>query len=70
MAVEVVIKKWGNSMGIVLPKDVVEKNKLKENETILVELVKAAHLTKVFNSLKRKMSGQEFKNMVREGWEK
>ncbi|MEK6886625.1 MAG: AbrB/MazE/SpoVT family DNA-binding domain-containing protein [Nanoarchaeota archaeon] len=68
MAEEVVIKKWGNSYGIVLPKEVMEKKHLKENEKIVIEVVKEANLQKMFGSLKRKMSGQEFKDMVRKGW--
>ncbi len=69
MATRATVKKWGNSIGIILPKELVEKEKLKEKDKILVEVVKEADLTKVFGSLKRKMSGQEFKDLVREGWE-
>ena len=69
MAVEVKIKKWGNSFGIVLPMEFVEQKKLKENETISIEVVRKADLSDVFGMIKkRKMSGQEFKDMVREGW--
>ncbi|MBI2550101.1 AbrB/MazE/SpoVT family DNA-binding domain-containing protein [Candidatus Woesearchaeota archaeon] len=69
MAIEVVLKRWGNSIGVVLPKELIDKEKLKENEKVLIEVVKEADLTKLFGSLKRKMSGQEFKDMVRQGWE-
>lgn len=68
MTIEVVVKKWGNSMGVILPKETVEKENLKENEKVLIEVVKEADLTGLFGSLKRKMSGQAFKDMVREGW--
>ena len=68
MASEVVIKKWGNSMGVILPKELIEKEGLKENKKVLIEIVKEANLTKLFGSLKRKMSGQEFKDMIRKGW--
>ncbi len=68
MAIEVTVRRWGNSMGVILPKEVVEGGKLKENEKILIEVVKEADLSNLFGSLKRKMSGQEFKDMVREGW--
>ena len=68
MAIEVTVKRWGNSMGVVLPKQIVEEGKLRENERILIEVVKEAALSKLFGSLKRKMSGQEFKDMVKEGW--
>ena len=68
MAIEVTVKRWGYSMGVVLPKQIVEEGKLRENERILIEVVKEADLSKLFGSLKRKMSGQEFKDMVKEGW--
>ena len=70
MAIEVIVKKWGNSMGVVLPKQLIEKERLKENERIFVEIVKEADLTKMFGILPRKISGQKFKEMVRRGWEK
>ncbi len=69
MASEVVLRKWGNSLGVVLPKELVENKGLHEKEVILIEVVKEANLKDVFGSLKRKMSGQEFKDLVKQGWE-
>jgi antitoxin component of MazEF toxin-antitoxin module len=68
MAVEATIRKWGNSLGLVLPSDFVCREKLKEEDTVVLEVVKKADLRHLFGSLKGKMSGQEFKNMAREGW--
>ena len=68
MAIEVSVKKWGNSMGVILPKDIIRRENLKENEKILIDIVKKVDLTRLFGTLKRKLSGQEFKNIVREGW--
>ena len=69
MAVEVIVKKWGNSMGIVLPKEIVESKNLKENDKIRLEIVKEADLTPIWGLIKkRKMNGQQFKDMVRKGW--
>lgn len=70
MAIEVTLKKWGNSMGIILPKEVIEEKNLKEKDKIMIEVVKKANLKKHFGSLKMNMTGQEFKDMVRELWEK
>ena len=69
MAIEVAVKKWGNSIGILLPNEMVEKERLKVNERVLIEVVKKADLSKLFGSLKRKMPGQKFKDMVRKGWQ-
>lgn len=70
MAIQTTVKKWGNSMGIVLPMDFVQNRELKENDVVIINVVKEADLKNLFGSLKRKMSGQEFKNIVKEGWEK
>ncbi len=68
MAFEVVVRKWGNSLGIVFPKEFVKQKKVHTNEKVLVEVVKEAELQKAFGSIKAKTSGQEFKDVVREGW--
>ena len=70
MAIQTTVKKWGNSMGGVLPRDLVKNKELKENDIVIINVVKEADLKNLFGSLKRKMSGQEFKNIVKEGWEK
>ncbi len=71
MAIEVTIKKWGNSMGIILPKEIIELKTLKENDKVRIEIVKEANLSNIFGSLKlkRKMTGQQFKDFVRKGWD-
>ena len=71
MAVEVKLRKWGNSIGVILPKELINKKNLKEDQTIIIEVVKKTDLSKVFGSLKHKkhISGQEFKDIAREGWE-
>ena len=71
MAIQAKLKKWGNSMAIIVPNKIIEERRLKENDEIIVEVVKKADLSNVFGIIKkRKMSGQEFKDMVREGWSK
>ena len=71
MAIEVKLKKWGNSMAVIVPNRIIENQNLRENDKIVIEIVKKADLSKIFGIIKkRKMSGQEFKDMVREGWNK
>ena len=68
---ETQVKKWGNSLGVILPKELVEKQHLKENDKIDILVVKEADLSDMYGALKGKvkMSGQEFKDFVRKGWE-
>jgi len=71
MAVEVKLKRWGNSMAVIVPNKIIEEKNLKENDSIIIEVVKKADLSEVFGSIKekdRKMSGQQMKDMVRKGW--
>ena len=70
MAVEVKLKRWGNSMAVIVPSSLIEQKNMKENDTLLIEVVKKADLSDIYGMIKkRKMSGQEFKDLAREGWE-
>ncbi len=67
MAIEVRVRKWGNSLGIILPKEVASAKELKENDKVLVEIQKPGNARKLFGCISSKMTGQQFKDMVREG---
>lgn len=69
MTVEVIVKKWGNSLGVVLPKTLVEHQKLKENDKIFLNVVKETNIKQLFGSLKLHMSAQKLKNIARKGWD-
>ena len=69
MAATVVVRKWGNSLGITLPRELVEGQNIKEGDILsLPVVIKKANLSKIFGSIKTGMSGQKFKDMAREGW--
>ncbi len=68
MAVEVTLRKWGNSIGGVFPKNFVEEQGLRPDEKVLVEVVRKADLSAIFGSLKPKRSAQEIKDEARKGW--
>ena len=71
MAIEVKLKRWGNSMAVIVPNKLIEEKHLKENDSIIIEVVKKADLSEVFGLIKekdRKMSGQQMKDTVRKGW--
>ena len=71
MAIQVRLKRWGNSMAIIVPNKLIEERRLKENDEIVVEVVRKADISNTFGTIKkRKMSGQEFKDLVRKGWNK
>ena len=68
MEVEAIAKKWGSSIGFVIPKEVVEKEKIKPNSKVKFEIIKVMDISDTFGKLKRKVSGQEFKDRARAGW--
>ncbi|MDO8508539.1 MAG: hypothetical protein Q7S27_02535 [Nanoarchaeota archaeon] len=71
MTIEARLKKWGNSMAIIVPNEIITEKKLKENDEIIVEVFQKADISHTLGLIKkRKMSGQEFKDMVRKGWNK
>jgi len=69
MAVEVCVRKWGNSFGVVFPKDFVHDSNLKLNDRVVLEVVKVADLGTAFGKLKTAESGQRFKDRARKGWD-
>ncbi len=70
MATEVMTKKWGNSIGVVLPRELIEKQHIKENQKIIINVIREADLSDIFGSVKGKlkMSGQKLKDLAKEGW--
>lgn len=61
-------RKWGNSLGITLPKELVEKEHIKENEEVKVFILKKSQTgERLFGMFKGKLtaSGQEVKDMIR-----
>ncbi len=66
----VVLKKWGSSLGVVVPADVVESEKLKKGEKIRVEIKKVNDLSDFFGSRKGwKIDAQKFKDEARKNWQ-
>ena len=66
MTIEVEVRRWGNSMAVILPKEFVKERNLKEGERFFMHAVKKVD-PKMFGILKRTVSGQEFKDEVRKG---
>ena len=62
-------KKWGNSIGIIIPREIIAKENIKENQKITVIIIKDSSkiLRESFGMLKGKLkeSGQEIKDRSR-----
>ena len=60
MAVEVKTKRWGNSIGIVIPSETIDKLRIKPNELIIIEVTKKENVLKeLFGSIKMKKSTEQ-----------
>ena len=63
------VRKWGNSLGVVLSKKEAEKHKIHPQDRVIVRIEKVSHLRDIFGTLKTKKTGQKIKEEMRAGWE-
>ena len=66
---ELKVRKIGNSLGVIFPKELVKEKRLKENERVFVSVAKKGDLSKLFGTLKFKESSQKIKDDIRKGWD-
>lgn len=70
MAIEVKTKKWGHSLGVVIPFETAHKLKLRPEETVVIEITKKDNVLKeLFGSLKFKKPTEQMLKEVREDLE-
>ena len=71
METKAIAKRWGSSIGVIIPKEVVEAKRIKENDEIIIEITKRPLAGEFFGRLKGKLkkSGQEMKDEARRGWD-
>ncbi len=68
MASQTFLKKWGNSLAVIIPREEIRKKNLSENDRVRVEIFKEADFSDVFGTLKTNITGQEFKDEIKKGW--
>lgn len=54
MAIAATVRRWGSSLGIVLPSELVKEQALKEDDEILIDVVRQVDLHSFFGKLRRK----------------
>ncbi len=69
-AIEVQVREWGGSLGIVIPKEAAIEEELTAGDTVELFLVKKTNVLKeIFGKLKLKRSTDEIlKEIDEEGW--
>ena len=75
MAIEVKTKKWGNSIGIVIPNEAIARLNIKPDEEIVIEIEKKNNVLKeMFGKAKFKRSAkkiiEEFRKDLESKWMK
>jgi len=69
VVIETKVKRWGNSFGLIIPKETIINQKIKENQNISVIIIEDSKkvLNETFGSLKNKLkrSSQEIKDDIR-----
>jgi len=61
-------RKWGNSLGITIPKEVVEREGLTPETPITITLNAKPDIRSLFGCAKFSQSAQEAKDEMRGGW--
>ncbi len=71
MEIKTIARRWGSSIGVILPRTIVEAKGIRENDEVIVQVEKPKPKAGVlFGFLKDwKRSTQKIKDELREGWE-
>ena len=67
MAIRTVVRKWGNSLGVVIPSEDASREGLRENDEVEVVIRKALDIRELFGKYKFR-DLQKLKEELREGW--
>ncbi|HLC74579.1 MAG TPA: AbrB/MazE/SpoVT family DNA-binding domain-containing protein [Candidatus Nanoarchaeia archaeon] len=65
-------KKWGSSLGVVIPKAIVDERHIKENDKVIVEIKNRLLVKDLFGKFPRIKGGktaQQIKDDMRKGWD-
>jgi len=66
MAIQVKAKKWGNSIGFIIPSEAIEKLHIKPDENLEIEISKSSNVLKeMFGTMKSKKSAKQMIEEVR-----
>ena len=68
--VDVYVKKWGDSLAIIIPRDVVYREKLRVDDNVHLRIEKSVNLRDIFGIARGKIiqSVQELKDDAKTGW--
>jgi len=68
MKVRATVRRFGNSLGVVIPTDEAEKHGIRAGDEVELEVEKRVNLKELFGSMKFSKSAQEMKDEDRRAW--
>ena len=63
-----ITRKWGNSLGVTIPHEIVEEEQLQENQKVIIEIKHESNLKILRGLVKFKKTTQRIKDEMRTGW--
>jgi hypothetical protein len=63
-----IIRKWGNSLGIIIPKETVIEEGIHENDEVEVLITKIPRIQDLFGKIKLGVTAQRVKEELRREW--
>ena len=71
---EIVVKprRWGNSMGITIPKNIIKEEKISLKDELIVDIKRkrdTKRIKSLFGKFKFRESTQEIKDRMKKGWD-
>ena len=70
MEFKVKARKWGNSIAFIVPSQIAQEKKIRENDEVVIEIIKRPLAGELFGKFPRKSkrTAQEIKDDARKGW--
>lgn len=71
MEIKAIARKWGSSIAVIIPQAIAEKQNIKENVEITIEIKKSLKVADIFGKFPNwgGKSTQEIKDEMRAGWD-
>ena len=66
--IKAITRRWGNSLGITLSREIVEREHLRENQPLVLEIKRVGDIRGLKGLVSFKKSTQQLKEEMRKGW--
>ena len=68
MQTRTIVRQWDSSLGVIIPKEIVEKEKIIATDELIIDVKKETDIVSLFGSLKLKKLVHRLKDEGRKGW--